>query len=168
MIYSLRKKIKENKPVVNPNIGYLILAIDILIIMGMFIYARHYFIKPKESLYAFNNIEYSLQAKLLANKQDYLLELKMRNKGREPKLLKFTEPQYDFIIKKYEKIIWHTSGTSQKEVLLQPDGNLYLSQIWNQRNKWGEMVEPGDYQVVCRINYESPINIDTYIKVKER
>lgn len=166
MIYSSRRK--ESKPVINPNIRHLILAIDVLIIIGMFFYARHYLTKPKGSLYSFDNIEYFLQAKLLSNKVDYLLELKMKNKEKEPKLLKFTEPQFDFIVKKYGRIIWHASGTNQKEILLQPDGRLYFSQIWNQRNKLGEMVEPGEYQVVCRINYVSPINIDTYIKVKER
>lgn len=166
MIYSLRKK--ESKPVINPNTRHFILAINILIIIGMFFYARHYLTKSEGSWYSFDNIEYFLQAKLLSNKVDYLLELKMKNKGKEPKLLKFTEPQFDFIVKRQGRIIWHASGTNQKEVLLQPKGRLHFSQIWNQRNKWGEMIEPGEYQVVCRINYVFPISIDTYVKVKER
>lgn len=168
MIYSCKVKKYESKSAINPNLGRIILAINILMIIGMFIYAKQYISKPRGSLYTFDNIECFFQAKLLSNKENYLLKLKIINKGRGSKLLKFTEPSYDFIIKREKKVVWHISGTNQKEVLLQPKAELYFSQIWNKRNKSGEAVDPGEYQAICRLNLTSPINISTYIKVEER
>ncbi|MDI6786403.1 MAG: BsuPI-related putative proteinase inhibitor [bacterium] len=166
MMYPSKRKKYESKTVLNPNIKHIILAIDLLIIIGMFIYAKQYFNKPKRHFYTFENIEYFLQAELLSNKVDYLLELRMKNKEKEPNLLKFTEPQYNFIIKKHGRVVWHISGTNQKEALLQPKEELYFSQVWNKRNKLGETVKSGEYQLICRINLTPPINIDTYIKLK--
>jgi hypothetical protein len=152
---------------INPNIRHIILAIDILIIIGMFIYAQKYLKKSSSVIHMCDNIEYLLTTKLLSNNTDFLIELKMKNKGGESKLLRFEDPQYEFIIKRYGKAIWRSFGIKQKEVLLPPEGRIYFSEIWDQKNKFGEIVEPGEYQVIARVNLSPPVSIATLLRVKK-
>ncbi|MBU1152890.1 hypothetical protein KKB84_02825 [bacterium] len=163
----IEERKRDKVKAINPMVGQIILVINIIIIIGMFLYARQHLKTFKIITSTFDQVEYLFQVTLLSNKIDYLLKLEMKNKEKKPKLLKFSKPQYEFIIKKFKRTIWQVSGINQEEVLLLPEGRLCFSQIWDQRNTLGEMVEPGEYQVVAKINLSPPRSLATQIKVRE-
>lgn len=150
-----------------PKTGLFILAIDILILMGMFVFVHFYYKRAPISSHIYRGIEYRLIAGPLKGGIDYKIRLLMKNKGNEKKRLYFKVPMCEFIVKKGEEEVWRTMVGEEMEIVLEGGQGYELISIWNQEGKDGRIVEPGEYRVIAKINHPSPYSIATRIRLRE-
>lgn len=151
-----------------PSTGLVILAIDILIIIGMLVFIRFYYREAPISSHTYMGIEYRLIAKPLNDGElDYKINLSMKNKGEEKRRLSFKVPMCEFIIKRGEKEVWKR-GIGDKEGITLDSGQSYeFVSLWNQQDMEGRIVEAGEYRVIARINHNPSYSIAIRIRLRE-
>ncbi|MBU0568006.1 hypothetical protein KJ693_07720 [bacterium] len=160
------RKSKVKEILRNPNTKHVILAIDILIILAMFGFAKLYwrfFVPP---VYNFKGVQYLLSAKKAKDESGFLLSLKAKNRQKKDVTLRFASPAIRFVIKKEGKTIWEGAIEEEQTLLLRPGNTERFSIYWDEKDKEGELVMPGEYELEAKLASSPPISISTKIKVR--
>lgn len=160
------RKSKVKEILKNPNTKHVILAIDILIILAMFSFAKlywHFFAPP---VYNFKGVQYLLSAKRTKDENGFLLFLKAKNRQKKDVPLRFTSPALRFVIKQEGKTIWEGKVGEEQTLILRPGKESGFNLYWDEKNKEGELVMPGEYELEAKLAISPPISISTKIKVR--
>lgn len=151
----------------NPNTRLIILVIDLFIILGMFAFIRVYYKHAPLSVHTIDGIQYRLLVKPAENKRDYLFNFRIKNEQDSTVTLDLGDSACEFVVKQYGQELFRFSKGAGGRLILHPEEEETFNLIWNQRDREGNLVEAGEYQVVARLNTPSPISISTRIKVRE-
>jgi hypothetical protein len=150
-----------------PKTGVVILAIDILIILGMLAFVHFYYREAPITSHKYKGIRYRLVARPIEGGINYRIKLLMRNEAKGKKRLTFKPPMCEFIIKKGKQEIWRGSVGEEEEIILEPGQAYELLSIWDQHDKEGRIVDPGEYRIIAKVNHNPPYSLAVKIRVRE-
>ena len=108
-------------------------------------------------------MQYLLSAKRTKDESGFLLSLKAKNIQKKDVPLRFA---LRFVIKKEGETIWEGRIEEEQTFLLKPGNTEKFSIYWDEKDKQGELVTPGEYELEAKLAGSPPIAISTKIKAR--